>query len=173
MTTRPITTLCVFLAAASLGVGQEKTTEPPADPKKAEALYKQGLAVQKKGDVQKALDLYYQAIKADPNHPGVLNHLSWLRATDRSKVLRDGKEAVELASRACKAVVNTDKPTQFAADCLDTLAAAYAEAGLFDKAVETAKAAIDMAKKIGNRGSVRAFGKRLKLFEQNKPFHEK
>src|SRR5262249_19208480 len=61
--------------------------------------------------------------------------LAWLWATGPDGV-RDGKRAVEAATRACEL---TDwKENEF----LDTLAAAYAEVGDFDKAVEYQKKAV-------------------------------
>ena len=61
---------------------------------------------------------------------GVLNNLAWVLATSTFKELRDGKRAIELATRACE-VTDYKAP-----HILSTLASGYAEAGDFDKAVE-------------------------------------
>jgi tetratricopeptide (TPR) repeat protein len=152
----------------------QSTAEPSAEPyaELAEELYQRGLAVQKQGDVQEAIALYHKAIQADPDHAQVLNHFAWLRATDQDAKLRDATEAVSMAERACKSAVSEDRPTIFAANCLDTLAAAYAEAGRFQDAADAARRAISMAEKLRNRGAVRDFTDRLRLFQQGKPYRE-
>jgi tetratricopeptide (TPR) repeat protein len=40
------------------------------------SLYDQGVAAGKAGDYQKAVDLFQQALKADPNNPDILNMLA-------------------------------------------------------------------------------------------------
>ena len=151
------------------------TTRPAAaaDPALAEELYARGLAVQKQGRKDEAIRLYYQAIRADPNHAPVLNHLAWLRATDPEARYRRGAEAVRLAERACELVVAPARPSVFAANCLDTLAAAYARAGRFADAVKAARRAIAMAEALGRRGAARSFAARLELFKRGQPYQEK
>jgi hypothetical protein len=77
-----------------------------------------------------------------------------------------------MSERACKVAVEADRPTIFAANCLDTLAAAYAEAGRFKDAVAAARRAAAMAEELGNQNAVRDFTARLRLFEQGKPYRE-
>ena len=144
----------------------------PADPEKALALYNQGLAIQKAGDVDGGIRQFYLAIQADPDCAPALNHFAWLRATDKAARLRNGAEAVAMAKRACKVAVVAGAPTVFAANCLDTLAAAYAEAGDFEAAARAARQAIEMAEKLGRRDAARSFADRLRLFEKGKPHRE-
>jgi hypothetical protein len=54
-------------------------------------------------------------------------------------------------------------------DLLDTLAAAYAEAGQFDKAVLAQKEAIGLS---ADEASKKEFGEHLKLYEARKPYRE-
>jgi len=77
--------------------------------------------------------------------------------------LRDGKRAVELATRVCEL-------TEWKyANPLDTLAAAYAEVGDFDKAVEWQ----EKASKLYTDADDRKKGEdRLKLYQQRKPYRE-
>ena len=85
-----------------------------------------------------AVAAYRDAIRADPTQAQAHHDLAWLLATGPDGV-RDGWRAVEHATRACEL---TDwKGSAF----VDTLAAAYAAAGDFDKAVETQKKALDVA----------------------------
>lgn len=71
------------------------------------------------------------------------NNLAWLLATHPDAAVRNGAEAVEWASKSAAAAASAK---QLEADFLDTLAAAYAEAGQFDKAVETAYQVVDKAR---------------------------
>lgn len=114
----------------------------------------------------------YQEALADLEHsrqlnPGNLetcNSLAWLRATCPDFALRNGEEAVKLATQACES-------TRFGLRAaLDTLAAAYAEAGDFDQAVRYEKQALGSA---GIPEKKRAeMQRRLELYEQKKPFRE-
>jgi tetratricopeptide (TPR) repeat protein len=65
--------------------------------------------------------------------PAVWNDLGWLYATARDARFRDGQKALEYASRALAIYRSPES--------LDTMACAYAESGLFDKAVELEKEA--------------------------------
>jgi len=56
---------------------------------------------------------------------------------------------------------------------LDTLAAAYAEAGRYAAAVETAKQALNLNASQNNPPLAEAIQARLKLYEGNFPYHEK
>jgi hypothetical protein len=53
----------------------------------------------------------------------------------------------------------------------DTLAAAYAEAGMFDQAVAEQTRAIEMARAKG-RGVVQPFEERLSLYQHHLAYHE-
>jgi tetratricopeptide (TPR) repeat protein len=80
------------------------------------------------GQFKRAQDDFVAAVRIGPRDPDVLNNAAWFRATCPDPAFRNGKEAVELASRACQADKWKD------ADQIDTLAAAYAEAGNFAEA---------------------------------------
>src|SRR5437764_10252133 len=80
------------------------------------------------GDFKRAQSDFVAAVKLDWRDPDVLNNVAWFRATCPEAHFRNGKEAVELATLAC----TLDKWKD--ADQIDTLAAAYAEAGDFAEA---------------------------------------
>jgi tetratricopeptide (TPR) repeat protein len=78
---------------------------------------------------------------------------------------RDGKRAVELAE---KAVALRDD-----ANFLDTLAAAYAEAGRFQEAIKTQERAITKLKQEGETKDLPEFEKHLSSYKAGKPWREK
>jgi tetratricopeptide (TPR) repeat protein len=73
------------------------------------------------------------------DNPVLLNNLAWLLATSPRADVRRGPEAVALAERAAEHT-RRNEPV-----LLGTLAAAYAEAGQFDRAVAVAEEAISKA----------------------------
>ena len=81
--------------------------------------------------------------------------------------MRDGKKAVELAQQAVQLSGGN------APEILDTLAAAYAEAGQFPKAIETARQALDLSTAQNNKPLAEVIQNQLQLFETNSPYHEK
>jgi len=80
------------------------------------------------GQFEKAQADLVAAVRRNPRDPDALNNTAWFRATCPDAPYRNGKEAIELASRACA----LDKWKD--ADEIDTLAAAYAETGNFTEA---------------------------------------
>lgn len=80
------------------------------------------------GQFKRAESDFVVALRLDPREPDVLNNVAWFRATCPDAAFRNGKEAVEFAARACALDRWKD------ADEIDTLAAAYAEAGNFAEA---------------------------------------
>ena len=94
------------------------------------ALTMRGRAYFKVGQYKQALTDYLAAVAANGKNDLAHNNLAWLRATCPRAEWRDGKEAVKHATIACT-LTKWKK-----ADWLDTLAAAYAEAGDFAKAIK-------------------------------------
>jgi serine/threonine protein kinase/Flp pilus assembly protein TadD len=133
------------------------------DPKLAGARNSLGLALTQKGDVDGALAAYREALRLDPKYAGAHNNLAWLLAVGPDGV-RDGERAVAHATRACE-LTGWQEP-----NFLDTLAAAYAEAGDFEKAVEYQKRALsvpDFEKEDGEGAR-----DRLQRYARNKPYHQ-
>lgn len=78
------------------------------------------------------------------------------------------KEAVKLAEKICE-LTGHKKPLM-----LDTLATAYAEAGRFDEAsqtAQTAQKAIEMAKSNGQQELAGIIEKRMQLYKSGRPFY--
>jgi tetratricopeptide (TPR) repeat protein len=96
----------------------------------------------------------------------ICTNRAWALATSPIGSVRNGAEAVELARRA----------NQFCGGrqplVLDVLAAAYAEAGRFPEALETASKALRLATQQNNRASATALQARITLYKAGKPFHQ-
>jgi tetratricopeptide (TPR) repeat protein len=134
-----------------------------AHPGRISAYVNLGYALRAKGDVDGAIAWYREAIRLDPKDAAAHGMLAWLLATGPDGV-RSGRQAVEYATRACELTGWKN------ADHFDTLAAAYAEAGDFDKAIEYQRKALSVPafeKQFG--AEVR---KRLDLFARKTPYRD-
>jgi hypothetical protein len=89
------------------------------------------------------------------------NNLAWFWATCPNAQYRDGKKAVDLATKACE--ITGWKY----AELLGTLAAAYAEAGDFDSAVTVQTDSNTLNPDAGSKARGEA---RLKLYQEKKPY---
>jgi serine/threonine protein kinase/TPR repeat protein len=122
-------------------------------------LYASGTADVPK-DEKEAVKWYRTA--ADGGSILAMNDLAWLLATSPDNTVRNGPEAVKLAEKAVEAY-----PTN--ASYLNTLAAAYAETGQFEKAVNGENQAIQYSRTVAAKQDCR---NRLKLYESHSPFHQ-
>ena len=131
----------------------------PDDPARAIDLATALVGLRRTGD---AVAVLQDMLRRHPDDATLVGSLAWIRATASDARWRDGPEAVRLAERAA-ALAGADDP-----DRLDTLAAAYAEAGRFAEATRTARRAIEAAEP----GSELAqdIGARLVLYEAKQPF---
>jgi tetratricopeptide (TPR) repeat protein len=117
------------------------------------------------GRWKEALTQFEAAIKADPESAEAQNDLANLLATCSEASVRDGKRAVKLALEACELADWQDYRM------LDTLAAAYAEAGDFETAIAMQDKAIEMLEGVVE-SLANEFRARRKLYEQKTPFRE-
>jgi tetratricopeptide (TPR) repeat protein len=87
-------------------------------------------------------------------------------ATSPEASIRNGSEAVLLAERAAQ-LRDARTPA-----LLDILAAAYAEAGRFSEAVQTAQQAIQMASAQADTALTKLLGERIKLYRAGSAFRD-
>jgi Flp pilus assembly protein TadD len=117
---------------------------------------------EKEGKAEEAIQHYRQALAVDSNNPAALNNLAGILATASRLELRNGEEAVQLATQA---VELTDGRVPL---FIGTLAAAYAETGQFSKAVEMARIARALAFVTGQNEIAAKNAKWLTLYSSGK-----
>ena len=105
-----------------------------------------GNALVQKKMLSDAIHEYRLALQFSPYSVLPLNNLAWLQSASVDGSLRNGTEAVQLATRANQNSGNSNPIF------VRTLAAAYAEAGQFEKAEEIAERALQLASTQGQRG---------------------
>jgi len=139
------------------------------NPKLAMAHYNRGFAyAQGKGQYDQAISDYNKALEIDPRYAGAYNNLSWLLATCPNSRYRDGVEAVSLAQKA----VELNKKLKRNSACMDTLAAAYAEAGNFEEAIKTQERAINLLKNSVDTKELADKKEHLESYKAHKPWRE-
>ena len=104
------------------------------------------------------------ALKAEARVPALHMNLARVLATAPDPKLRDGKRAVAAAEKAVGMIKYRD------GRFFDTLAAAHAEAGDFDKAVEAQQKALDDPAHMKDDGA--GARRRLQLYRDRKPFRD-
>jgi len=131
------------------------------DPVSAEARFNLADALYAQGKTIDALAQWREGLKLDPGNVAVLNQTAWTLATSADAAVRNGAEAVALGERAMKITAGRDP-----AVC-DAMAAAYAEAGRFLEAVQTAQAGLAAAPAGPRAAGLRA---RAALYAKGLPF---
>ncbi|MGB8352417.1 MAG: tetratricopeptide repeat protein [Chthoniobacteraceae bacterium] len=127
--------------------------------------YDLGIALTKTGKFKEAATNYQRTLELLPQFTPAQGKLAWLLATCPDGTVRDGTQALDLAQKANQAVGGQDPNT------LKILAAAYAEAGQFDNAMETARQALSIVPET-DEAMIEALNKQLALYQAGKPFHE-
>jgi tetratricopeptide (TPR) repeat protein len=135
-------------------------------PAYAVAQYNLGKAFLQEGRSVEAIDNYRMAIQINSDYVDALNSLSWILATCPDASLRNGDEAVEDGQKACT-LTHYQNPL-----LVETLAAAYAEAGRFPEAIATAEKAEELATDDGQTDVVGKNRHLLKLYQASKAYHE-
>jgi len=135
-------------------------------PEHINARYNLAMSLWGLGKVPEAVGQYKQILEMKPDWATAANSLAWILATDKNEAIRNGKEAIGWALVACKG------EGQENSEYLDTLAAAYAEAGRFEQAVRTAKESIELARSAKDENLALEVEHRLGLYRSKKAFHE-
>jgi tetratricopeptide (TPR) repeat protein len=175
------------LANALLSVGQARpalehfSTILQLQPGHAESHYQMAVILQANNQTKDAVAHFQAATQLKPEWLEPINQLAWIHATHKSALYRDGDEAIRLAKHAVE-LTHTNS-----AAVLDTLAAAYAQNGEFEKAITIAEKAIALAERTEAKPSsakpsatipdpqqilAEQIRKRLALYQAGKPFRE-
>jgi tetratricopeptide (TPR) repeat protein len=132
----------------------------------AEFHYHLALALNVQGRTEEAIAAYRAALLLTPDHVEALNDLAWLLATHPTAQIRNGVEAVPLAERAV--ALSQRQAARF----LGTLDAAYAAAGSFEEAIQTAQQTIARARSEGAAAVAAAAEARLQLYQTKTPYRQ-
>jgi tetratricopeptide (TPR) repeat protein len=136
-------------------------------PNLSEAHYYLGVALVMSGRGADGLAHWRQVLRKEPDNVQVLNEAAWVLATSADAALRNGKEALALAEHAAQLTSGR------APEILGTLAAAYAETGDFDKAVETGQRAADLAAQSGNQRLAANLNGSVAQFQEKNPIRQR
>lgn len=127
-------------------------------------LQKLAMTLYLKGQIKRSYNKYSELVKLDPDSIEGLNGLAWFQAASTIDGMRNPQEGMKHAMRACEL-------SDFAkAESIDTLAVAYAAAGKYPKAVETAQKAIEVARSHGEDDLAGRIQKRQDLYKQGKMY---
>ncbi|MBI5281469.1 MAG: tetratricopeptide repeat protein [Candidatus Solibacter usitatus] len=132
----------------------------------AEARVNLGGALMMQGKHAEALAQLREALRLEPDRTAIMGNMAWLLAASPDAKVRNGAEAVALGERAAALTGRKD------AVILDTLGAAYAEAGRFAEAARSAREALSLAEQRKDAEMTPAVRARIALFELGRPYRE-
>jgi tetratricopeptide (TPR) repeat protein len=154
-----------LIARARCYINQEKSAPAMSDLNAAIKLREDSEAYRLRGiihkvahEYQRSVADYEKAIALDPENADAYGTEAYLLSVCPAPKYRDGAKAVRYATKACELTEWHD------AQEIETLAAAHAETGDFDKAIQFQKQAEEMNKK--------SDPDRLALFEKHQPFRD-
>jgi tetratricopeptide (TPR) repeat protein len=137
-----------------------------ANPAGTPARFGRAIALEKTGRYAEAVEDLGKLLQANPSDPALLNNLADILATAPDDAVRNGQRAVDLATRAVAEMRKNPLRAREIAQTLDTLAAAYAEASDFEKAIATQRQAIEL----GTADEKQQLESRIKLYEAQKSY---
>lgn len=113
-----------------------------------------------------ARDQYEKALKSSPQSAKAQNDLAWVLATASDRALRNGDRALRLAASAARSRGDNDP------SALQTLGAAYAENGQFDKAMAAAQAALQLAQERGENAQAEELRREISLYQSGSAYRQ-
>ncbi len=133
-------------------------------PGDTEMMERLALAYEQAGQAADAAATLRKILEQDPQHVSTAMRLAMFLASAGEAEVRDGEEALRLAERLQEQI---GRGSPF---LLDIYAAACAELGRFDEAVQHAEEAVRLARETGDADLAASIQSRLDLYRANKPF---
>ena len=120
----------------------------------------------REGFISEGMAQYEAALQWTPGAVLPLNNLAWILSASPNAPIRNGAKAVELAERAVQLSDNK------VAIYLRTLAAAYAEAGRFEPALQVARRGLRLVEAENNPEGTRVFQNDMELYRAGSPLRD-
>jgi tetratricopeptide (TPR) repeat protein len=128
--------------------------------------FQMGRILLKQGHDAEALPHFHEALRIEPDNLPILIYFARVLAADENPQIRNGAEALALATRASR-LAGGAQPV-----ALDTLAMAYAETGRFDEAMQTGQEAVNLTRTAGQKDDAAIMQQRLELYQKHQPWRE-
>jgi Flp pilus assembly protein TadD len=125
-----------------------------------------GVAFLRARRVAEAKTQFAEASRLRPDWTDPLVAEAWALSTSSDNQIRNGPEAVKLAEKAAE-LTGHQQPA-----ILNTLAAAYAEAGRFDDALTTANQALQLARQSNRTNLFPRIERAITLYQSRTPYRE-
>jgi len=125
-----------------------------------------GTVLIQQGRTREAVEEWQKVLAIQPDNGNAMSNLAWVLATSPDDSLRDGPKAVQLAQGALR-LSDGRIPIIFR-----TLAAAYAESGDFQKAIETARRGLKLADSQGNSSLIADLQGNIALYQEQRPLRD-
>src|SRR6266704_2823544 len=125
-----------------------------------------GTVLVQQGQIKEGVKEWQKVLEIQPDNGNALSNLGWVLATSPDDSLRDGAKAVQLAEQAMR-ISGRRIPLIFR-----TLAAAYAEKGMFSQAIQTAQRGIELANGQGNSGLAADLQSNIALYQAGRPLRD-
>ncbi len=124
------------------------------NPKNTEEYHRRAYVYLKLGNYERTQKEFDKTIERKPGLPGGYNSMAWVPATCMEQEQRDGEKALQYAQKAIM-LAEKNKNVNLA-QCYDTLTAAYAETGEFEKAVEMQSRAYNLFRPLYEKAKEKA-----------------
>ena len=125
-----------------------------------------GTVLIQQGHIREGVEEWQKVLSIQPDNGNAMSNLAWVFATSPDESLRDGAQAVQLAEEAQR-ISGRRIPVIFR-----TLAAAYAEKGMFSQAIQTAQRGIELANSQGNSGLAAELQSNIALYQAGRPLRD-
>ncbi|MEN6368057.1 MAG: tetratricopeptide repeat protein [Thermoguttaceae bacterium] len=120
----------VKASSASAAHSSQHKTTTASSPSDVESLLQRAVSLERQQKFEEAVQQYQKALDSSPQNVQAHNNLAWLLATCPVERLRNSKQAIVYATRACEITQWKHSST------IDTLSVALAEDRQFEKAIE-------------------------------------